>query len=204
DRSGNQDHLCAGLGGDLEDEHDGAEPDVDGEPSIGYDVEPPEQDTGNDEPSLGWTDEEAARGRTYAGSHGTSADCEEGEPARQPQNRTSIDREPITVEVSYRRFLRGLAPEQRKRVKAARRRDVGNDVIIACPRCPSAPQPAGPPAGFCLPNCLFAALLQRLFFPRRAKRGDRYCEVVQCDEGLWFHRAGWRRWQGRVCPHFGR
>ena len=131
DRSGNQDHLCAGLGGDLEDEHDGAEPDVDGEPSIGYDVEPPEQDTGNDEPSLGWTDEEAARGRTYAGSHGTSADCEEGEPARQPQNRTSIDREPITVEVSYRRFLRGLTPEQRKRVKAARRRGVGNDVIIA-------------------------------------------------------------------------
>ena len=131
DRSGNQERLCAGLGGDLEDEHDGAEPDVDGEPSIGYDIEPPEQDTGNDEPSLGWTDEEAARGRTYAGSHGTSADREQGEPARKPQNRTRIDREPITVEVSYRRFLRGLTPEQRKRVKEARQRGIGNDVIIA-------------------------------------------------------------------------
>jgi hypothetical protein len=131
DRSGNQDRICAGLGGDLEDEHDGAEPDVDGEPSIGFDVEPAEQDTGNDEPSLGWTDEEAARGRTYAGTYGRSTDCEEGEPARQPQNRISIDREPISVEVSYRRFLRGLTLEQRNRVKAARQRGVGNDVIIS-------------------------------------------------------------------------
>jgi hypothetical protein len=131
DRSGNQDRICAGLGGDLEDEHDGAEPDVDGEPSIGYDAEPAEQDTGNDEPSLGWTDEEAARGRTYAGCYGNNADREEGEPARKPQNRTSIDREPITVDVTYRRFIRGLTPEQRKRVKAARQRGVGPDVIIA-------------------------------------------------------------------------
>jgi hypothetical protein len=99
------------------------------EPSIGYDIEPPEEDTGNDEPSLGWTDEEAARGRTYAGSHGTSADREHGEPARKPQNRTSIDREPITVEVSYRRFLRGLTPEQRKRLAA--RKGHGGDVILA-------------------------------------------------------------------------
>jgi len=148
---------------DCEAEHDGAEPDEDGEPSlgssndshgngtsyepttsiidaegpeddlepsIGYDVEPAEQDTGNDEPSLGWTDEEAARGRTYAGSYGNSTDCEQGEPARKPQNRTTIDREPITVEVSYRRFLRGLTPDQRKKVKAARKGH-GNDVILA-------------------------------------------------------------------------
>jgi hypothetical protein len=130
DRSGNQDRICEGVGADMEEEHDGAEPDVDGEPSIGYDVEPAEQDTGNDEPSLGWTDEEAARGRTYAGSYGDSIDREEGEPARQPQNRTTIDRKPISVEVSYRRFLRGLTPEQQKRFKAARK---GNesDVTLA-------------------------------------------------------------------------
>jgi hypothetical protein len=131
DRSGSQERLCDGSGSDLEAEHDGREPNVDDEPSIGYDVEPAEEDTGNDEPSLGWTDEEAARGRTYAGSCGNSTDCEQGELARKPQNRSSIEREPITVEVSYRRFLRGLTPEQRKRVKATRQRGVGNDVIIA-------------------------------------------------------------------------
>jgi hypothetical protein len=85
----------------------------------------------DDEPSLGWTDEEAARGRTCAGCYGNDADREQGEPTRPPQNRTVIDREPITVEVSYRRFLRGLTLEQRKRVKAARQRGVGSDVIIA-------------------------------------------------------------------------
>src|SRR5664279_1977738 len=78
DRSGSQERSCAGLGDDLEAEHDGREPGADDEPSIGYDVEPAEQDTADNEPSLGWTDEEAARGRTYAGSHGTSADLEHG------------------------------------------------------------------------------------------------------------------------------
>ena len=47
DFSGNQEGLCAGLGGDQEDEHDGAEPnDGDDEPSAGHDV---------GEPNLGWT-----------------------------------------------------------------------------------------------------------------------------------------------------
>jgi hypothetical protein len=40
----------------------------------------------NDEPSLGWTGEEAARGMTYAGTMGRSADCEEGVGGRAPQN----------------------------------------------------------------------------------------------------------------------
>ncbi len=40
---------------------------------------------------------------------------------------------------------------------------------------------AWPGGGFCLPNGLSAALLQLLFFQRSAKRGDRYCEVVQCN-----------------------
>jgi hypothetical protein len=34
--TGNQEHLCQGHGGDREDEHDGAEPDEDGEPSLGW------------------------------------------------------------------------------------------------------------------------------------------------------------------------
>jgi hypothetical protein len=111
---------------------DGEGPEDDLEPNLGSgDGSDREEDRADEEASLGWTDEEAARGRTYAGSYGTSADCEEGEPARPPQNRTSIDREPIIVEVSYRRFLRGLTPEQRNRVKAARQKGVGSDVIIA-------------------------------------------------------------------------
>jgi hypothetical protein len=44
----------------------------------------------DDEPSLGWTDEEASRGRTYAGSMGKSADLEDGEGAAAPQNRTTV------------------------------------------------------------------------------------------------------------------
>lgn len=46
------------------DEHDGREPDGDAE------------DGGDDEPSLGWTSGEAARGRTYAGTLGESFDLE--------------------------------------------------------------------------------------------------------------------------------
>lgn len=65
-RSGNQERLCAGLGDDWEEEHDGGEPGEDDEPSIGYDVEPAEQDTGNDEPWLGWT-EAFAQGQGHPG-----------------------------------------------------------------------------------------------------------------------------------------
>lgn len=41
----------------------------------------------DDEPSLGWTDEEAITGRTYAGAMGQQADLEEGDAPRSPQNR---------------------------------------------------------------------------------------------------------------------
>ena len=107
DFSGNQDHLCAGLGGDREDEHDGAEPDDgDAEPSAGYDV---------GEPSLGWT---------VAGCMtGPSDDREEGGHAVAPQMRTTMDRNPLTVEVSYRRFLRGLLPAQREAMQQRLRSD---------------------------------------------------------------------------------
>jgi hypothetical protein len=66
----------------------------------------------DDEPSLGWTDEEAAHGRMYAGAMGRSADLEEGHGSRPAQNRTEIDRPEITVENTYRRFLHGLPADQ--------------------------------------------------------------------------------------------
>jgi len=48
---------------------------------------------------------------------------------------------------------------------------------------------ASPPVhagGFCLLNRLFTALLQPLFFLRRAKRGDRYCEWFNATKGFGF------------------
>lgn len=61
---GRQD-IGQGADDDCEgDEHDGREPDCDSE------------DGGDDEPSLGWTGGEAARGRTYAGTLGESFDLE--------------------------------------------------------------------------------------------------------------------------------
>jgi hypothetical protein len=77
----------------------------------------------NDEPSLGWTDEEAATGRTYAGTMGRSADLEDGHGARPPQNRTEIDRPPVTVECSYRRFLHGLPADQKAALQDRMRSD---------------------------------------------------------------------------------
>ncbi len=77
----------------------------------------------NDEPSLGWTDEEAARGRTYAGTTGQSADFEEGIGARQPQGRTAIDRPAITAVNTYRRFLGGLPADQKAAIRDRMRPD---------------------------------------------------------------------------------
>jgi hypothetical protein len=77
----------------------------------------------NDEPSLGWTDEEAAIGRTYAGTMGLSADLEEGDGARPPQNLTEIERPPLTVECSYRRFLHGLPADQKAALQERMRSD---------------------------------------------------------------------------------
>jgi hypothetical protein len=83
----------------------------------------------NDEPSLGWTDEEAATGRRYAGTMGSSADLEVGTPATAPQNRTRINRKPLTVEVTYRRFLRGLAPKQRAAMQERMLGDSGVSLV---------------------------------------------------------------------------
>jgi hypothetical protein len=72
----------------------------------------------DDEPSLGWTEEEAARGRMCAGTMGQSADLELEEAAgpRRAQSRTVIDRPPLRVENTYRRFLSGLPPDQKAAV----------------------------------------------------------------------------------------
>ena len=86
-------HDCEG------DEHDGAEPENehgDGSP--------------DDEPSLGWTVDGCVTG--------PGDDREEATATAQPQQRTVTDRKPLSVEVSYRRFLRGLPPAQRKAVEA--------------------------------------------------------------------------------------
>jgi hypothetical protein len=103
-----------GEGGiDAEDEHDGAEPDeADSEPSAGFDV---------GEPSLGWT----VDGLTT----GSRDDREEGSPAAPPQNRTRTNRKPLTVEVTYRRFLRGLDPNQRAAMQDRMRDDSGVSLV---------------------------------------------------------------------------
>jgi hypothetical protein len=107
----NQERWAEGNRDDREgDEHDGREPEDEGGEAVHE----------NDEPSLGWTDEEAARGRTYAGSMGPNrVDLEEGQPARHPQQRTVMDRPQVSVECSYRRFLRGLTDDQRAAVRSA-------------------------------------------------------------------------------------
>jgi hypothetical protein len=94
---------------DLEDEHDGAEPSEDNEPSIGYDHEPAELDDADKEPCLGWTTDGVVQNTSYAGC---DAELQNYLPVA-PQGRTETDRKPLTVEVSYRRFLRGLPPNQR-------------------------------------------------------------------------------------------
>ncbi|HWM48539.1 MAG TPA: hypothetical protein VNR11_16660 [Xanthobacteraceae bacterium] len=65
--SGDQSNWNAGFANDCEDEFDGREPDEDFEP------EEREADSADDEPNLGWNDEEAARG-SYANSFGRGVD----------------------------------------------------------------------------------------------------------------------------------
>src|ERR1035441_1374967 len=40
-------------------------------------------------------------------------------------------------------------------------------------------------------------------FNMESDDGERYCEVVQSDQGLWVYSAGWRRRQGRVRSYLG-
>jgi hypothetical protein len=84
----------------------------------------------NDEPSLGWTDEEAARGRTYAGTMGSSADLEVGIPTTAPQNRTEIEGPQIRAESSYRKFLVGLTDEQKQRFREQMLEQEGTTGVI--------------------------------------------------------------------------
>src|SRR6202048_5058080 len=52
-------------------------------------------------------------------------------------------------------------------------------------------------------GCADSRFTATIVFPRRAKRGDRYCEGVQCEQGIWIYSTRQGR-QGRVCAHLGR
>lgn len=120
--TGDQTTWACGGTKDLEDEHDGREPEDEGGEAVHED----------DEPSLGWTDEEAARGREYAGSRGQSADLEDGVDAVRPQNRTELEQATVRVECSYRRFVHGLTSDQRRRLIDRRRtRHHSDNVVIS-------------------------------------------------------------------------
>jgi hypothetical protein len=112
-----QELWVTGGRSDLEgDEHDGREPEDEQ-----YDGK------ADDEPSLGWTDEEAARGRTYAGAMGRSCDMEEGGSAASPQNRTKL---PKTIDVQDRgyggrKIIRNLTDGQTKALAGKINRDSG-------------------------------------------------------------------------------
>jgi hypothetical protein len=89
---------------DMEDEHDGAEPDHDAE------------DDGTSEPSLGWTAD---------GIVGGSDDREAQDYSRpRPQNRTDLGTT-LAVEQSYRKFIHGLTDEQRAAVRHRMHTDSG-------------------------------------------------------------------------------
>jgi hypothetical protein len=127
DRSGNQERLCEGLGNDLEDQHDGREPNVDDEPSIGYDVEPPEEDTGDAEPWLGWT-EAFAQGSRHAGP---PTDYEESPTVVTSEAQASYKRSKghpatgVTIEHRYSRasrYLTGLSETQRAAMRKKAKR----------------------------------------------------------------------------------
>ena len=117
DQSGCQDQqlLSAGLGGDREGEHDGAEPDdADNEPSAGFD-----QGHGADEPNLGWT-VDGCIGHTPTGRD----ELELAEPTGTPQDRTTLPAT-FTVENRYcgRRTILGLSEPQQEAFKARMPRD---------------------------------------------------------------------------------
>jgi len=58
------------------------------------------------------------------------------------------------------------------------------------------------PAGLSCEECQRRSSLLT-FILRESGRAERDCEVVQCDQGLWFYSTG-RRNKGRVRPYLGR
>jgi hypothetical protein len=93
DQTGNQERICDGRPGDLEDEHDGAEPEDEGGEAVHED----------DEPSLGWTVDGCTQNTSETGC---DLELQEHEPV-QPQHRTDLGTG-VSAETTYRRFLRGL------------------------------------------------------------------------------------------------
>lgn len=68
-----------------------------------------EEDLSDDEPSLGWPEGHIAQG---PGMLGSSTEVEIGQFVAKPKRSSRVHRQ-VTVENSYRRFVRGLTPEQK-------------------------------------------------------------------------------------------
>jgi hypothetical protein len=77
------------------------------------------------EPSLGWTADGVVQNTSIAGC---DAELQDHLPVA-PQGRIETDRKPLTVEVSYRRFLRGLPPNQRAAMQDRLRDDSGVSLV---------------------------------------------------------------------------
>ena len=111
---GGQEHWAAGGFNDAEgDEHDGRELDSEDE-GAGAEAEL--------EPSLGWTEDEAATGRIN-GSRGSGYDIEVGSPGRPPQGGTTYVGPNVEIGRTYIGGLQisGLTDEQKRRLTKAMR-----------------------------------------------------------------------------------
>ena len=73
--------------------------------------------------------------------------------------------------------------------------------ITSAGKAAFAAEPAGHPGGFYLRRPPLAFVIAPLF-QKGVWTGDRYCEVVQCDQGVWIYPARQRR-QGCVRAHLG-
>ena len=87
---------------DLEDEHDGSEPDDHGGDGAKED----------DEPSLGWPERLRQDYASNGSTTGSDLELQDHAPVK-PQDRTDPGLG-VSAEVTYRRFLRGLTPEQQR------------------------------------------------------------------------------------------
>jgi hypothetical protein len=92
DVSGNQDSLCTGQGGDLEDEHDGAEPD---------DNEGGDGAREDDEPSLGWPERLRQDYASNGSQSGSDLELQDHATVVPKANRKKL---PNTIDVEQRGY----------------------------------------------------------------------------------------------------
>jgi len=92
------------------------------------------------EDSLGWTEEESARGRMIAGTMGRSVDLEDGPGSRQPQNRTVIHfmgESPSSATPPMKRLRRSVRKRNRQRLAAHAAGAVSNGSLTVPTPSPS-------------------------------------------------------------------